>query len=222
MSKLTFLILSGPTKEYIDPVRFIGNESSGKMGAALVQEIMRRKQKLIFITGPALTMPKAGAFETIKIISAVQMFEAVKENLKRADILISAAAIADYRVKKQAKNKIKKNSNALTIELVKNPDIAAYCVKHKRNQVIAGFALETEKLLKNAKEKMEKKGLDLILANTNEAFGADKTNAYIIRKGGEPEFLGNVDKREIARRIVDETIGIFRDFGFDKKSDSRI
>jgi phosphopantothenoylcysteine synthetase/decarboxylase len=167
-------------------------------------------------------MPKSGAFETIKIISAAQMFEAVKGNLKRADIVISAAAIADYRVKKQAKNKIKKNSNALTIELVKNPDIVAYCVKHKRNQVIAGFALETEKLLKNAKEKLEKKGLDLILANTDEAFGADKTSAYIIRKDGAPEFLGNVDKSEIARRIVDETIGIFRDFSSDKKGDSRI
>ena len=222
MSKLTFLILSGPTKEYIDPVRFIGNESSGKMGAALADEIIKRKQRLIFITGPSLFMPKEKGFEMIKIVSAGQMFEAVKGKLGEADIVISAAAIADFRVKKQAKNKIKKSSGALMIELVRNPDIAAFCVKHKKNQVIAGFALETNDLLKNAQAKLKKKGLDLILANTNEAFGADKTKAHIIRKGRAAEFLGNVDKKEIARRMVDETIGIFRDLGFDKKGDRRI
>lgn len=133
-AKLTFLILSGPTKEYIDPVRYISNESSGKMGKALAQAVLEKDHKVIFVSGHVNVLPKN--VKLIKVISALEMLEAVKANLKKSDIIISVAAVADYRPAKICKHKIKKTNSTShgIIKLKRNPDIVKYCGNHKADR----------------------------------------------------------------------------------------
>lgn len=214
---LTFLITSGSTKEYIDPVRFISNDSSGRMGAALAKRILSKKHKVIFVSGQSVIMPPKGV-KLIKIISASDMFDAVKENLNKADIIIGAAAVADFAPFSYKNHKIKKGAKAPVIKLKKNPDIIAYCGKNKKNQIVAGFALETKDLIKNAINKLKSKNLDLIAANGKESLGADRTSVSIINKTGKIIKIKNSDKNKIAGRIIDETIRIFTDNQTGKKS----
>jgi len=180
MKQLTFLITSGPTREYIDPVRYISNESSGKMGAALCDAALKGGHKVIFISGKAQYYP-SGKAEIINVISADDMFKAVKKNFKRADIIIGAAAVSDFKPASFSKSKIKKK-NVLTLKLKQNPDILAYCGKNKKGKVVAGFALETDDLIKNAGKKLKDKNLDLIIANGKQSLGADKTKVSFIRQ----------------------------------------
>ncbi|MDR0956365.1 MAG: phosphopantothenoylcysteine decarboxylase [Endomicrobium sp.] len=209
MSKrLTFLILSGPTREYIDPVRYISNESSGKMGVALAQAVLKRGHKIIFISGPAAFLPKN--VRLIKIVTALEMFKEVKANFRKADIIISVAAISDYRPYKTYKRKIKKdNSKIFSIEFKQNPDIIKYCGKNKSNQVVVGFALETENLIKNASIKLKSKNLDLIVSNGTKSFELDVINVNIISDNSVIE-IKDKKKNIIARRIINETIRIYR------------
>jgi phosphopantothenoylcysteine synthetase/decarboxylase len=206
--QLTFIILSGPTREYIDPVRFISNESSGKMGKALCEVAIKKKHRVIFITGPAQVLPKAD--NIIKVISADDMFKVFKTHFSKANIVISAAAIADFKPEVFNAKKIKKNNKHLTLKLIKNPDIIAYAASKRKKQVIAGFSLETHQLLENAKSKLKNKNLDLIVANSNKALNADKSNAVIIKKEGRNINLKNASKKLIAEVIINETISIFR------------
>ncbi|MCL1972836.1 MAG: hypothetical protein FWG57_07630 [Endomicrobia bacterium] len=211
MSKnsLTFLITSGSTKEYMDPVRFISNDSSGKMGAALAKAALRKKNKVIFISGKSEVLPPCGA-KVIKIVSAADMFKAVKENFDKADIVIGAAAVADFTPASYQNQKIKKGSKIPTvIRLKKNPDIIAYCGKNKKHQTVAGFALETENLIENAVKKLKSKKLDLITANGKESLGSDKTSVHIIKNDGSVLTIKNSDKNKIAGKIIDETLRIF-------------
>ena len=182
MKQLTFLITSGPTREYIDPVRYISNESSGKMGAALCGAALKGGHKVIFISGKAQYYP-SGKAEIINVISADDMFKAVKKNFKRADIIIGAAAVSDFKPASFSKSKIKKK-NVLTLKLKQNPDILAYCGKNKKGKVVAGFALETDDLIKNAEKKLKDKNLDLIIANGRQSLGSDETKAIFIRQIG--------------------------------------
>jgi phosphopantothenoylcysteine synthetase/decarboxylase len=206
--KLTFLILSGPTREYMDPVRYISNESSGKMGVALAQAILERGYKVIFISGPAATLPKN--IKLIKVVTALEMFKEVKANFRKADIIISVAAISDYRPYKTYKRKIKKdNSKIFSIELKQNPDIIKYCGKNKRNQVVVGFALETENLIKNANTKLKTKNLDLIVANGTKSFELDVTTVSIISVNSIIE-IKDKSKNIIARKIINETVRIYK------------
>ncbi|MDR0822920.1 MAG: hypothetical protein LBN20_03960 [Endomicrobium sp.] len=208
---MKFLILSGPTREYIDPVRFISNDSSGKMGKALAQAIIKRKHNVIFITGQAAILPNPSrSIKIVKVISADDMFAALKKNFKTADIIISAAAVSDFKPQTFSKNKIKKDKQILTLKLIKNPDIIAYCGKNKKKQVIAGFALETQNLIKNAQKKLKEKNLDLIIANSKEALGASKNSAHIINSDGKIISIQNSNKNKIADKIINETIKIFR------------
>ncbi|MCA6069837.1 MAG: phosphopantothenoylcysteine decarboxylase [Endomicrobium sp.] len=215
-TRLTFLILSGPTKEYIDPVRYISNESSGKMGKALAEAVLEKDHKVIFVSGHVNVLPKN--VKLIKVISALEMLEAVKANLKKSDVIISAAAVADYRPAKICKHKIKKSYSTSyeTIELRRNPDIVKYCADHKTNQVVVGFALETCDILKNAKLKLKKKNLDLIIANGKESFGSDSATVHVISADGILK-MKNKNKKIIARRIINETIRIFQNIKVDKK-----
>ncbi len=206
---LTFLIFSGPTREYIDPVRFISNDSSGKMGAALAKAALKKKNNVIFVTGPA-QMPPPDKSKVIRVISALDMLNAVKENLKKADIVIGAAAVADFRPEKRHAKKIKKSAGFEQIKLKKNPDIIAYCGKNKKNKTVAGFALETDGIQANALKKIKEKNLDLIVANGKESLGADKTSVYIICESGSCVKIKNADKNIIAGKIIDETIRIFK------------
>jgi phosphopantothenoylcysteine synthetase/decarboxylase len=219
MSKkiLTFLITSGSTKEYIDPIRFISNDSSGKMGAALAKQALARKHKVIFICGRSEVLPPKKV-NLINVISAADMLRAVKENLGKADIVIGAAAVADFAPVSCKACKIKKGLKTPVIKLKKNPDIIAYCGKNKGKRIIAGFALETEKLFENAVNKLKSKNLDLIIANGKESLGADKTSVGIISKDGTVVRINNSDKNKIAGKIIDETIRIFSNSKAGKKS----
>ena len=207
--RLTFLITSGPTKEYLDPVRFISNDSSGKMGATLA-DLAAKKHDVIFITGPISVKPSKKV-KAINVTSAAEMFNAVKRNFKTADIVIGAAAVADFTPAVLRKNKIKKGGLATrVIKLRKNPDIIAYCGKNKKNQIVVSFALETENILKNAASKLKEKKADFIVANSKDSISSDKTSAQIIFKDGSKISVKNADKKILAGKIIDESIGLFK------------
>jgi phosphopantothenoylcysteine synthetase/decarboxylase len=212
--KLKFLILSGPTKEYIDPVRFISNESSGKMGNALAKVALKRECTVVFISGPSSVFPMD--VKLIKVTTALEMFKETKSNFKKADVIISVAAVADYCPVQAYKHKIKKNSVGMLIKFKRNPDIIGYCGKNKKNQIVAGFALETENLIDNARLKLENKKLDLIIANSKESFGSDSATVYIINADVVLK-INNKNKKNIAEEIIDETIRMFRNIESGEK-----
>lgn len=167
------LVTAGPTHEAIDPVRFIGNHSTGKMGFALAEKALQQGASVILVTGPTALEISHPSLELIKVQSAEQMMEVVKEKWDQCNIGIFAAAVADYRPKQTAPEKIKKESDKLTIELVKNPDILLWAGENKRsNQILVGFALETNDAKKHALAKLSKKNLNLIVANSLEDEGA--------------------------------------------------
>ncbi|MDR1122665.1 MAG: phosphopantothenoylcysteine decarboxylase [Endomicrobium sp.] len=215
--KFTFLILSGPTKEYIDPVRYISNESSGKMGLALASYAVKKGYKVIFISGEVKKYPKK--VELIKVTTALDMFKASKFKLQVVDIVIIVAAVADYRPVKLQKHKIKRSGNSILLKFKKNFDIVKYCGKNKSDQVVAGFALETQNLLANAKLKLKNKNLDLIVANGIDSFGCDKTTVHLMRSCSDNVVkIENRNKKFIAGKIIDETVRIFKTIKSFKKN----
>ncbi|MDR0723830.1 MAG: phosphopantothenoylcysteine decarboxylase [Endomicrobium sp.] len=207
--KITFLILSGPTKEYIDPVRYITNESSGQMGSVLAEVAIKKGHDVIFISGPAEVMPKN--LKVINVITALDMFKTTKINFRKADIIIGAAAVADYRAAIVRKHKIKKDcsSTVMSLKLKQNPDIIKYCGQNKKNQVVAGFALETKNLISNALIKLKKKNLDLIVGNGIKAFNSKSVTVNIISSNSVLE-IKNKTKNIIAGKIINETVRIFK------------
>ena len=168
----TVLITAGPTYEAIDPVRFIGNHSSGKMGFSIAEEAANRCAKVILISGPSSEKTTHQNIELHRVTSAKEMFDKVFEFYENADIAIASAAVADYAPKEIAKEKIKKNDDSLTIELVKNPDILKKMGEMKTKQFLVGFALETQNEEENAKGKLHKKNLDMIVLNSLRDEGA--------------------------------------------------
>ena len=200
------LITAGPTEEPLDPVRFITNLSSGKMGYALASAAHRRGAKVILISGPT-TLPLPSAEKVIKVRTAREMYKAVLDNYKKVDVIIKAAAVADYRPKVLAEEKIKKDGKKIFLELEKNPDIISEVGKNKGRRVLVGFAMETQNLLANAKEKLEKKNMDLIIANNLREEGAgfrtDTNIITIIDRAGKTESLGKMTKIEAAGAILD-------------------
>jgi phosphopantothenoylcysteine synthetase/decarboxylase len=205
--KIVFLIFSGPTKEYIDPVRFVSNESSGKMGKALAESAFKRGHGVIFVSGPVNEYP--ANVKLRKVTTALEMFKEVKLNLKKANVVIGVAAVADYRAAKIYKHKIKRNKTAWKISLKENPDIIEYCAK-KNKQVTCGFALETKNMLSNAMEKLRRKNLNMILVNGKEAFGSDKATVYLVKEKKVVE-MKNKNKTYIAGIIIDELVRIYGD-----------
>ncbi|MGA9213673.1 bifunctional phosphopantothenoylcysteine decarboxylase/phosphopantothenate--cysteine ligase CoaBC [Kaistella sp.] len=168
----TILITAGPTYEAIDPVRFIGNHSSGKMGFSIAEEAANRDAKVILISGPSSEKTNHHNIDVHRVTSAKEMFAKVFEYYDNADIAIASAAVADYAPKEIAKEKIKKNDDSLVIELVKNPDILKTMGERKTKQFLVGFALETQNEEENAKEKLQKKNLDMIVLNSLRDSGA--------------------------------------------------
>lgn len=159
------LITAGPTQERMDPVRFISNHSSGKQGYAIAKAAKALGADVTLVHGPVQLADIPGV-NMISIISAQDMFDVMKEESQKADYIVMAAAVADYRPKKMADQKMKKNAECMQIEFVKNPDILAYLGQHKQEgQVICGFAMETEHLLENARKKLETKNCDMLIAN---------------------------------------------------------
>ena len=211
---ITILITSGPTREYIDPVRFISNASSGKMGKALVGEALQQGCNVMVVKGPSdIDIPKNKKCKIIDVISAKDMLLAVKKNLKFADIFIGAAAVSDYRPVKIAKNKIKKKdigSDTINLKLIKNPDIIKYVTLHKDKKIVVGFALETKNLLSYAKTKLKEKNLDMIVANGAKTISSKDSAPTIIFKDGKIKKLKLTSKEKVAKEIINESIRIFK------------
>ena len=204
------MITAGPTVEPIDPVRFIGNYSTGKMGFALAEAFAYKGAEVTLISGPSAIQPVHPRIKLTRVTTADQMYQAVLEHFEEADVLVFAAAVADYKPKVAATQKIKKDEQTLTIELVKNVDIAAQIGAKKRpDQFSVGFALETENEEDNARAKLNKKNLDLIVLNSlrdeGAGFGHD-TNQIRILDAKRTVPFGLKTKKEVAHDIVNEII----------------
>lgn len=202
----TVLITAGPTYEAIDPVRFIGNHSSGKMGFSLAEEAVRRGAKVILISGPTSLKTSNKNIEIHRVTSAKEMYDEVFKYYEKVDIAIASAAVADYAPKIVAKEKIKKSEEEFTIELVKNPDILKTMGEKKTHQFLVGFALETQNEEENAKSKLQKKNLDMIVLNSlrDEGAGFQKdTNKVKILTHSEQKEFSLKSKDEVAKDILD-------------------
>jgi len=202
----TVLITAGPTYEAIDPVRFIGNHSSGKMGFSLAEEAVNRGAKVILISGPSSQIINNKNIDIHRVTSAKEMLSKVFEFYENVDIAIASAAVADYAPKEVAKEKIKKNDDNLIIELIKNPDILKTMGEKKTHQFLVGFALETQNEEENAKAKLEKKNLDMIVLNSLRDEGAgfknDTNKIKIFTKTDKKEFELK-SKENVAKDILD-------------------
>ena len=200
------VVTAGGTQEPIDPARHISNPSSGKMGYALAKAARNRGAKITLITAPT-SLPDPAGVETVHVRTAAEMKAAVTKAVAKADALIMAAAVADYQPKTTAKTKIKKETPNLTLELVRTPDILA---EVKGNFIKVGFAAESEDLVANARKKLQKKQLDLIVANDitdkESGFGADTNKVTIISRDGKAEKLPLMSKREVADKILDRVV----------------
>jgi len=196
------LITAGPTREYIDPVRYISNDSSGRMGFALAKAAYELGGDVTLIAGPvALEVPEG--VRGMAVTTAREMQKATLREAKEADIIIMAAAVADWRPKGSRRSKMKKGSKPPKLELVENPDILFdLCRKRSDVQTIVGFALETSNLEKNAKRKLKTKGCDWIVANEAHAIGACVSKAMLISKDGKKVSLPNLPKEDLAVVIL--------------------
>ncbi len=201
------LVNAGPTYEAIDPVRFIGNRSSGKTGVLLADEFCNQGAEVTLVLGPSSHKPKNSAVKVIRVETAEEMFDKCVEAFKRSDIAVLSAAVADYKPKEQSSSKIKKTGNDISLELVKTKDILAELGKLKTDQLLVGFALETNNAIDYAKEKIKNKNLDMIVVNTtsesNPAFGSDFNTVSIIDKHNNLVNFEFKSKKEIAKDIVE-------------------
>lgn len=208
---LHVLISAGPTQEALDPVRFLSNHSSGKQGYAIAKAAARMGAEVRLVSGP-VALDRIDGVQTIPVKSARDMQQAVEENFDWADFIIMAAAVADYRPKQTAEQKIKKHEGSMMVEFVKNPDIlAGLGAKKKNGQVLCGFAMETENLEKNARAKLESKNCDLLIANNLTTPGAGfqtDTNVVTMMKLDGNEQLPLLSKEELGCRILKEMMEI--------------
>lgn len=204
------LITAGPTYESIDPVRFIGNHSSGKMGFDIAECAAKKGAKVILVAGPTHLKTENTSISLIRVVSAQQMYEVCHKHYDQVDVAIAAAAVADYRPKNIATQKIKKAAQNLTIELEKNQDILASLGAIKKSQFLIGFALETENEIENAKQKIEKKNLDLIVLNSLQdegaGFGKPTNKITFIDKSFAIEPMELKSKEAVANDIINKII----------------
>jgi len=210
------IVTAGPTHEPIDPVRYLTNRSSGKMGFAIAQEAADRGAQTILVSGPtALTAPRG--VEVIQVETALQMRAAMLDHLPKATVVIKAAAVSDYRLAKPATSKLKKSEESHTLELVPNPDILKEIGAQKGARIVVGFAAETGDLLRQAGGKLKEKNLDLIVVNDIGAEGAgfshDTNVVSILDLDGGVEELPLLPKRQVARRILDRVVLLRRKRG---------
>ncbi len=206
MQRLKVLVTAGPTRERIDPVRFISNHSSGKMGYAIARCAMLRGAEVTLVTGKTDLTPPMGV-HTINTTSAAEMADAVKARSREQDIIVKAAAVADYRPIYTSDEKMKKKDGELTIALERTEDILAFLGEHKpKGQFLCGFSMETENMIENSRAKLQKKKLDLIVANNlkeqGAGFGTD-TNVVTLLSAGECIPLPVMSKEDVAQRLFD-------------------
>ena len=200
------LITSGRTKENIDPIRYLSNNSSGKMGYSIAQAVADLGAEVTLISGPTDLKAPNGLKNFISVESALEMYEKVDEYFKDTDIFIACAAVADYRPKEYKKEKIKKSDSDFVIELVRNLDILLEMSRKKEKQLLVGFAAETNNIKENALKKLEKKNLDIIVANNASVMGSDENVIEIIRKDRTSVEISQKSKMELAYDILREII----------------
>ena len=211
MQGLNVLVTAGPTQEAADPVRYLTNHSTGKMGYAIATVCARRGASVTLVSGPT-ALKKPQFVRTVEITTAKEMFEAVAGRASEQDIIVKAAAVADYRPKSVSSEKMKKKDGELTLELERTDDILAWLGGHKRpGQFLCGFAMETQDLIGNARQKLQKKNLDMIVANSlrveGAGFGGD-TNVVTMITEKEELSLGKMSKEETASKIMDRIMDI--------------
>lgn len=212
MEGVKVLVTAGPTIEKIDPVRYISNHSTGKMGYAIAKKAMMRGAEVTLVTGKTDITPPAKA-HTIEVTSAADMAEAVKTHAQEQDIIIKAAAVADYRPRQTADEKLKKSDGQMTIELERTEDILGFLGAHKKEgQFLYGFSMETENMIENSRKKLEKKNLDLIVANNlkkeGAGFGTDTNIVTLLSKEDTVE-LPIMSKEEVAGKLLDHIMEHF-------------
>ena len=200
------LITSGRTKENIDPIRYLSNNSSGKMGYALAQAGVDLGAEVTLISGPTNLEVPNGLKDFVTVESALDMYKAVDSYFEDTDIFIACAAVADYRPKEYQNKKIKKSDDNLIIELVRNPDILFEMGKKKKNQFLVGFAAETNDIKENALKKLEKKNLDIIVANNANVMGKNQNTVELIKKDKSSIEFNQKNKMELAYDILNEVI----------------
>lgn len=207
---ITILVTAGGTQESIDPVRYIGNRSSGKMGYAIAEQAARMGAKVILVSAPT-SLPIPNGVDFISVDSAVSMQEAVEARYNDVNVVIMAAAVSDFRVLHKAEQKIKK-MESMTIELVKNPDILQGLGSKKNHQILVGFAAETEHVIKYGQDKVARKNLDMLVANdvskSNAGFNVDTNEGYFLYPDKEPKEMPNMKKSDLARHILRKVIDL--------------
>ncbi len=208
------LVTAGPTYEALDPVRFIGNQSTGKMGTAIARELKSRGAEVVLVAGPNVNTNDLTGIEIMQVTSAAQMYQACLENFEASDLTIMAAAVADYEAREVAGEKIKKKEEYLTLELKKTTDILkALGEKKSKGQILVGFALETENEKQHAKDKLVRKNADLIILNSlrdeGAGFGHDTNKITIFGKEGDEWDFDLRPKAQVAKDIVDTIISKF-------------
>ena len=209
----TVLVTAGPTQESLDPVRYLTNHSTGKMGCAIARNAMLRGAKVILISGP-ISIPAPPFVEVVPVVSAEDMFRAVVQRSPEADLIIKSAAVADYTPTTVAENKMKKSDGELSIPLTRTQDILKYLGEHHRDdQVICGFSMETEHMLENSRAKLQKKNVDMICANNlkvaGAGFGVD-TNVLTLITREDVQELPMMSKDAAAGQILDRALALLR------------
>jgi phosphopantothenoylcysteine decarboxylase/phosphopantothenate--cysteine ligase len=205
----TVLITAGPTQEPLDPVRYLSNRSSGKMGYALAEEAVARGARVILVSGP-VTLAEPRGVEVVQVRTAVEMRAAVMERLEGSTIIIKAAAVADYHRSNPPTQKVKKTAARMTLDLDPTPDILAEAGRKKGDRLLIGFAAETQNLLEEARRKMETKNCDMVVANlvSDETIGfeSEQNEVTLVTRTGETIPIRRAAKRAIAGRIFDEIL----------------
>ena len=209
MEGLNVLVTAGPTQEPVDPVRYITNHSTGKMGYAIARVCMRRGANVTLVSGPSMLEPPQ-FIDFVPVTTAKEMFNQVTERSAGQDIIIKAAAVADYRPKNISSEKVKKKDGEMALEMERTDDILAWLGSHKRpGQFLCGFSMETENVLENSREKLKKKNVDMIAANSlkteGAGFGGDTNVITIITEDGEAS-LDKMTKEEAASKILDQIL----------------
>lgn len=202
---LRFLVTAGPTREYLDPVRFFSNPSSGKMGYALARAALRIGARVTLVSGPVALRAPAGA-RLVRVVSAEEMRRAVRRFSRGADVIVMAAAVADYRPARRLPRKMKKGAAALSVRMVRTRDILAELGRKKSGGILVGFAAETGRPVPEAERKLREKRLDLIVANDvsrpGTGFASDFNEAFLIDRLGRRERVPRMTKEALARMIV--------------------
>jgi len=211
-----FLITAGPTREFLDPFRFISNPSSGKMGYALARSAVERGQEVVLISGPVEMPPIPGAL-LVPVTSALEMRAEVNKHFPSADVVIMAAAVSDYRPARRFPFKLKKSEKEISLSLVKIPDILEELGRVKEDKILVGFSAETDNCIDNARKKLKSKRLDLIVANDisipGSGFSLDTNQAVLIDRRGKVDDLPMMSKEALAGLIIDRVIKLLEGGG---------